>query len=101
MKRRTLLQSLAAAFTTTRLWPSAAVRAQNAASLTDANIAALAGIAEVVLPSSLDAANRDARALSPRGPKLLRDARAGRGSRPLGARLRRERTGFLEGESIS
>jgi hypothetical protein len=60
MKRRTLLQSLAAAFTATRVWPSAALRAQSPPPLTDANIAALTGIAEVVLPSSLDAANRDA-----------------------------------------
>ena len=60
MKRRTLLQSLAAAFTTARLWPKAAVRAQTAATLTEANVAALTAMAEVVLPSSLDAANRDA-----------------------------------------
>jgi hypothetical protein len=60
MKRRTLLQSLAAALAATRPWPKASLRAQSAAGLTDANIVALTAMAEVVLPSSLDAANRDA-----------------------------------------
>src|SRR6187402_315978 len=60
MKRRTLLQSLAAAIAAPRLWPKASLRAQTAANLTDANVAALTAMAEVVLPSSLDAANRDA-----------------------------------------
>jgi hypothetical protein len=60
MKRRTLLQSFAAALAAPRLWPKASLRAQAAAGLTDANVAALTAMAEVVLPSSLDAANREA-----------------------------------------
>jgi Gluconate 2-dehydrogenase subunit 3 len=53
MKRRTLLQSIAAFVATRPLWPLNLFA--QAPPLTDANVATLRAIAEVVLPSSLGA----------------------------------------------
>jgi hypothetical protein len=57
MKRRALLQSLAAVLAA-RPWSGLALRAQ-AAPITEAQTTALEAIAEVVLPSALDRAGRD------------------------------------------
>ena len=63
MKRRTLLQSVAAVFALplTRLRPSAQALgpAAGPAALTEAHVAAVRAIAEVVLPASLGTAGRD------------------------------------------
>jgi hypothetical protein len=59
MKRRTLLQSVAALFA---LQPLARLRLfaqSNPAALSDANVTALKAIAEVVLPAALGSAGRD------------------------------------------